>query len=84
MTKPIKYDYFSPEIHPECRFITVLLEQVVIETAEPDLDKLYERGIYSFPQRKQRDAFTKLCNFDKIDTVAFEFNRQPLKRETTK
>lgn len=78
MTEPIKYDFFPLELQDiERRFFVVLIKEVTLETRFEDIDRTYKRGIYSFPTKKARNIFTKVCNDDKGMSVAFNFNREP-------
>lgn len=78
MTEPIKYDFFPLELQDiERRFFAVLIKEVTLETRFEDMDRIYKRGIYSFPTKKARNIFTKVCNDDRGMSVAFNFNREP-------
>lgn len=82
MTKPIKYDYFSPELTTtSCRFFAVLLEDVFLETRNPDIDVCYRRGIYAFLKKDERNVFTKLCNDAIEKRVAYRYNRKSEERK---
>lgn len=76
MTKPID-DFFAIDLlNTQNRFFCVLTNNVLLETSNPIIDKLYKRGIYTFSTAKSRNLFTKLCNDDKTQTVAYSYTRK--------
>lgn len=83
MTAKMTYDHFPLELQ-ECerRFWAVLLEDVALETRDNAIETIYSRGIYSFPTKHARNVFTKVCNDDRTETVAYRFNRKPERKET--
>lgn len=81
MTKPMEYDHVPLELQ-ECerRFFAVLIADRTVETADENINVTYQRGIYSFETKAKRDGFTKVCNADAEDTIAFRFSRKPTDR----
>lgn len=55
--------------------IVVLVENVVLETSQDDLLKEFSRGFYTFSSQKAQKGFTRACNSDRDNPVAYMFTK---------